>query len=108
MHACAVATGARAQDIVASANLGGKIDLEKIIKNRSKEKLVIKYKQKKSFLDRKQAISITFPAHKSWGEITIFANGKMIIKGAPTEANIHRFIHSFHQKLEDKKLIHYG
>jgi transcription initiation factor TFIID TATA-box-binding protein len=84
------------QNIVASANLGGKIHLE----------------QAARVLPRSMYEPEQFPGliHRMLDPKTVillFASGKLVCTGAKKEADVYRSVHNLHNTLEEKSLMIY-
>jgi transcription initiation factor TFIID TATA-box-binding protein len=84
------------QNIVASANLGGKIHLE----------------QAARLLPRSMYEPEQFPGliHRMLDPKTVillFASGKLVCTGARKESDVYRSVHNLHNTLEEKGLMMY-
>ena len=84
------------QNIVASAGLGGRIDLEKTI-----------YSLKRTMYEPEQFPGLIYRMDDPKVVILIFATGKLVITGAKKEAEVPRAITKLQETLEEKGLITY-
>jgi transcription initiation factor TFIID TATA-box-binding protein len=84
------------QNIVASAGLGGKIDLEKVT-----------YSLKRTMYEPEQFPGLIYRMDDPKVVILIFASGKLVCTGAKKEAEVPRAIATLQQTLEEKGLITY-
>jgi transcription initiation factor TFIID TATA-box-binding protein len=84
------------QNIVASAGLGGRIDLEKTI-----------YSLKRTMYEPEQFPGLIYRMDDPKVVILIFASGKLVCTGAKKEAEVPRAIAKLQQTLEEKGLITY-
>ena len=84
------------QNIVASAGLGGRIDLEKST-----------YSLKKTMYEPEQFPGLIYRMDDPKVVILIFASGKLVCTGAKKEAEVPRAIAILQQTLEEKGLIAY-
>ena len=84
------------QNIVASANLGGRIDLEKSV-----------YVLEKTLYEPDQSPGLIYRVDEPKVVILIFASGKLVCTGAKKEEDIYQAINMLHQRLEDSELIFY-
>jgi transcription initiation factor TFIID TATA-box-binding protein len=84
------------QNIVASAGLGGHIDLEKST-----------YSLKKTMYEPEQFPGLIYRMDDPKVVILIFASGKLVCTGAKKEAEVPRAIGILQQTLEEKGLIAY-
>jgi transcription initiation factor TFIID TATA-box-binding protein len=84
------------QNIVASAGLGGKIDLEKTT-----------YSLKRTMYEPEQFPGLIYRMDDPKVVILIFASGKLVCTGAKKEAEVPRAIGKLKETLEEKGLITY-
>jgi transcription initiation factor TFIID TATA-box-binding protein len=84
------------QNIVASAGLGGRIDLEKVT-----------YSLKRTMYEPEQFPGLIYRMDDPKVVILIFATGKLVITGAKKEAEVPRATAKLQQTLEEKGLITY-
>jgi transcription initiation factor TFIID TATA-box-binding protein len=84
------------QNIVASASLGGKIDLEQAV-----SKLV------KTMYEPEQFPGLIYRMDEPKVVILIFASGNLVCTGAKKEQDVYDAVHKLHVSLEEKDLIFY-
>src|SRR3972149_5684364 len=84
------------QNIVASAGLGGHIDLEKLT-----------YSLKRTMYEPEQFPGLIYRMDDPKVVILIFSTGKLVCTGAKKEAEVHRSIAKLQETLEEKELITY-
>ena len=84
------------QNIVASAGLGGRIDLEKTT-----------YSLKRTMYEPEQFPGLIYRMDDPKVVILIFASGKLVCTGAKKEAEVPRAITKLQETLEEKELITY-
>jgi len=84
------------QNIVASAGLGGHIDLEKAT-----------YSLKRTMYEPEQFPGLIYRMDEPKVVILIFGSGKLVCTGAKKEAEVHRSIAKLQDALEEKELITY-
>jgi len=84
------------QNIVASAGLGGYIDLEKVI-----------YSLKRTMYEPEQFPGLIYRMEDPKVVILIFTTGKLVCTGAKKETEVHRAIAKLQETLEEKILITY-
>jgi transcription initiation factor TFIID TATA-box-binding protein len=84
------------QNIVASASLGGKIDLEQAV-----SKLV------KTMYEPEQFPGLIYRMDEPKVVILIFASGNLVCTGAKKEQDVFDAVHKLHASLEEKSLIFY-
>jgi transcription initiation factor TFIID TATA-box-binding protein len=84
------------QNIVASAGLGGYIDLEKVT-----------YSLKRTMYEPEQFPGLIYRMEDPKVVILIFTTGKLVCTGAKKETEVHRAIAKLQETLEEKKLITY-
>jgi len=84
------------QNIVASAGLGGTIDLEKAA-----------YSLKRSMYEPEQFPALIYRMEEPKVVILIFSTGKLVITGAKKEEEIYRAAAKLQKSLEEKELIDY-
>ena len=84
------------QNIVASASLGGTIDLEKSA-----------YDLGRTMYEPEQFPGLIYRMDEPKVVILLFASGKLVCTGAKREEDVYEAVDKLHQKLEDKELIYY-
>jgi len=84
------------QNIVASAGLGGHIDLEKST-----------YSLRRTMYEPEQFPGLIYRMDDPKVVILIFSTGKLVCTGAKKEAEVHRSIAKLQETLEEKELITY-
>jgi transcription initiation factor TFIID TATA-box-binding protein len=84
------------QNIVASASLGGRIDLEQAV-----SKLV------KTMYEPEQFPGLIYRMDEPKVVILIFASGNLVCTGAKKEQDVYDAVHKLHASLEEKDLIFY-
>ena len=84
------------QNIVASAGLGGHIDLEKVT-----------YSLKRTMYEPEQFPGLIYRMEDPKVVILMFASGKLVCTGAKKETEVHRAIAKLQETLEEKELITY-
>jgi transcription initiation factor TFIID TATA-box-binding protein len=84
------------QNIVASASLGGKIDLEQAV-----SRLV------KTMYEPEQFPGLIYRMDEPKVVILIFASGNLVCTGAKKEQDVYDSVHKLHANLEEKSLIFY-
>jgi len=84
------------QNIVASAGLGGHIDLEKTT-----------YSLKRTMYEPEQFPGLIYRMDEPKVVILIFASGKLVCTGAKKEAEVPRAVRKLQETLEEKGLITY-
>jgi len=84
------------QNIVASASLGGMIDLEKSA-----------YTLGKTMYEPEQFPGLIYRMAEPKVVILLFASGKLVCTGAKREQDVYEAVDKLHQKLEDQDLIYY-
>ena len=84
------------QNIVASAGLGGHIDLEKVT-----------YSLKHTMYEPEQFPGVIYRMEDPKVVILIFGSGKLVCTGAKKEAEVHRAVAKLQETLEEKELITY-
>jgi transcription initiation factor TFIID TATA-box-binding protein len=85
------------QNIVASANLGGTIDLEKSA-----------YVLGKTMYEPEQFPGLIYRMDDPKVVILLFASGKLVCTGAKKEEDVYRAVENLQKKLEKEKLIYYA
>ena len=85
------------QNIVASAGLGGSIDLEKST-----------YSLKRTMYEPEQFPGLIYRMDDPKVVILLFASGKLVCTGAKKEAEVHRAVGILQETLEEKALITYS
>jgi transcription initiation factor TFIID TATA-box-binding protein len=84
------------QNIVASASLGGMIDLEKAA-----------YTLGKTMYEPEQFPGLIYRMDEPKVVILLFASGKLVCTGAKKEQDVYDAVHKLHGILEDQTLIFY-
>ena len=84
------------QNIVASAALGGLIDLEKSA-----------YELGRTMYEPEQFPGLIYRMDVPKVVILLFASGKLVCTGAKKEEDVYEAVSKLHQKLEDEELIYY-
>ncbi len=84
------------QNIVASAALGGLIDLEKSA-----------YELGRTMYEPEQFPGLIYRMDVPKVVILLFASGKLVCTGAKQEEDVYEAVSKLHQKLEDEELIYY-
>ena len=84
------------QNIVASAGLGGHIDLEKAT-----------YSLKRTMYEPEQFPGLIYRMEDPKVVILIFSSGKLVCTGAKKETEVHRSIAKLQETLEEKTLMTY-
>jgi transcription initiation factor TFIID TATA-box-binding protein len=84
------------QNIVASASLGGTIDLEKSA-----------YDLGRTMYEPEQFPGLIYRMDEPKVVILLFASGKLVCTGAKREEDVYEAVNKLHQRLEDKELIFY-
>jgi transcription initiation factor TFIID TATA-box-binding protein len=86
----------RIQNIVASASLGGKIDLEQAV-----SKLV------KTMYEPEQFPGLIYRMDEPKVVLLLFASGNLVCTGAKKEQDVYDAVHKLHGSLEEQDLIFY-
>ena len=84
------------QNIVASADLGGMIDLEKSA-----------YSLGRTMYEPEQFPGLIYRMDEPKVVILLFASGKLVCTGAKHEEDVYEAVNKLHQKLEEQELIYY-
>ena len=84
------------QNIVASASLGGMIDLEKAA-----------YTLEKTMYEPEQFPGLIYRMAEPKVVILLFASGKLVCTGAKREQDVFEAVGKLHKELEEKELIFY-
>jgi len=84
------------QNMVASANLGGKIHLEQAARSLPR-----------SMYEPEQFPGLIHRMIDPKTVILLFASGKLVCTGAKKESDVYRSVHNLHTLLEEKKLMIY-
>ena len=84
------------QNIVASASLGGKIDLEKAT-----------YTLSKTMYEPEQFPGLIYRMDDPKVVILLFSSGKLVCTGAKKEREVYEAVNKLHKKLEEEGIIHY-
>jgi len=85
------------QNIVASAGLGGMIDLERSA-----------YVLGRTMYEPEQFPGLIYRMDDPKVVILLFASGKLVCTGAKREDDVYQAVNRLHQRLEDENLIYYG
>jgi len=85
------------QNIVASAGLGGMIDLERSA-----------YVLGRTMYEPEQFPGLIYRMDDPKVVILLFASGKLVCTGAKREDDVYQAVNKLHQRLEDENLIYYG
>jgi transcription initiation factor TFIID TATA-box-binding protein len=83
-------------NIVASASLGGMVDLEKVAVT-----------LRKAMYEPEQFPGLIYRMDEPKVVILIFASGKLVITGAKKEQDVYDAVHKLHVSLEEQSLIFY-
>ena len=83
-------------NIVASASLGGKVDLEKAVTTLGK-----------AIYEPEQFPGLIYRMDEPKVVILIFASGNLVVTGAKKEQDVHDAVHKLHGSLEEQNLIFY-
>ncbi len=83
-------------NIVASASLGGKVDLEKTVVT-----------LRKTMYEPEQFPGLIYRMDEPKVVILIFASGNLVCTGAKKEQDVYDAVHKLHGSLEEKNLIFY-
>ena len=83
-------------NIVASAELGGKIDLEKAV-----------FTLGKTMYEPEQFPGLIYRMDEPRVVILLFASGKLVCTGAKKEQDVYDAVHKLHASLEEQNLIFY-
>jgi len=83
-------------NIVASASLGGKVDLEKTVVT-----------LRKTMYEPEQFPGLILRMDQPRVVILIFATGNLVVTGAKVEQDIYDAVHKLHESLEEQNLIFY-
>jgi transcription initiation factor TFIID TATA-box-binding protein len=83
-------------NIVASAGLGGKIDLEKAVSTLGK-----------TMYEPEQFPGLIYRMDEPRVVILLFASGKLVCTGAKKEQDVYDAVHKLHASLEEQNLIFY-
>jgi transcription initiation factor TFIID TATA-box-binding protein len=86
----------RVVNIVASARLGGKVDLEKAVLTLGK-----------TMYEPEQFPGLIHRMDEPKVVILIFASGNLVCTGGKSEQDVHDAVHKLHRKLEEQQLIFY-
>jgi len=84
------------QNIVASASLGGMIDLERTA-----------YALEKTMYEPEQFPGLIHRMDEPKVVLLLFASGKMVCTGARKEDDVYQAVSKIHQRLEEEDLIYY-
>ena len=83
-------------NIVATANLGGMIDLEKTA-----------YQLRRTMYEPEQFPGLIYRMDEPKVVILVFTSGKLVCTGAKKEEDVHEAVSKLHKKLEEEELIFY-
>jgi len=83
-------------NIVASASLGGKVDLEKAVTTLGK-----------AMYEPEQFPGLIYRMDEPKVVILIFASGSLVVTGAEKEQDVYDAVHKLHGSLEEQNLIFY-
>jgi transcription initiation factor TFIID TATA-box-binding protein len=83
-------------NIVASAGLGGEIDLEKAVSTLGK-----------TMYEPEQFPGLIYRMDEPRVVILLFASGKLVCTGAKKEQDVYDAVHKLHASLEEQNLISY-
>ena len=83
-------------NIVASASLGGKVDLEKTVVT-----------LRKTIYEPEQFPGLIYRMDEPKVVILIFASGSLVVTGAKVEQDVYDAVHKLHGSLEEQNLIFY-
>jgi len=83
-------------NIVASASLGGKVDLEKTVST-----------LRKTIYEPEQFPGLICRMDEPKVVILVFASGSLVVTGATKEQDVHDAVHKLHGILEEQNLIFY-
>ena len=83
-------------NIVASASLGGKVDLEKTV-----------ITLRKTMYEPEQFPGLIYRMDEPKVVILVFASGSLVVTGATKEQDVHEAVHKLHGILEEQNLIFY-
>jgi transcription initiation factor TFIID TATA-box-binding protein len=83
-------------NIVASASLGGKVDLEKAVTT-----------LRKAMYEPEQFPGLIYRMDEPKVVILIFASGSLVVTGAKKEQDVYVAVHKLHGSLEEQNLIFY-
>ncbi len=86
----------KVQNIVASANLGGMIDLESAA-----------YTLERTMYEPEQFPGLIYRMEEPKVVLLLFASGKLVCTGARKEEDVYQAVKKLHQRLEDENLIYY-
>jgi transcription initiation factor TFIID TATA-box-binding protein len=86
----------RIVNIVASASLGGMIDLERSA-----------YSLGRTMYEPEQFPGLIYRMDEPKVVILLFASGKLVCTGAKKEEDVHKAVNKLHRKLEEDELIYY-
>ncbi len=84
------------QNIVASASLGGKVDLEKVT-----------YQLEKTIYEPEQFPGLIYRMDQPKVVILIFSTGKLVVTGAKKEQEVYEAVNKLQSRLEKEKIIFY-
>jgi transcription initiation factor TFIID TATA-box-binding protein len=84
------------QNMVASASLGGKIDLEQAVGTLGR-----------TMYEPEQFPGMIYRMDEPRVVILLFATGKLVCTGAKKEQDVYDAVHKLHTQLEEKNLIFY-
>jgi transcription initiation factor TFIID TATA-box-binding protein len=83
-------------NIVASASLGGKVDLEQVV-----------VRTRQTMYEPEQFPGLIYRMDEPKVVILVFASGNLVITGAKEEQDVYDAVHKLHESLEQQNLIFY-
>ena len=83
-------------NVVASASLGGKVDLEQAV-----------VRLRKTLYEPDQFPGLIYRIDEPKVVILVFASGSLVVTGAKKEQDVYDAVHKLHRKLEEQNLIFY-
>ena len=86
----------KVENIVASASLGGKVDLEKAVTT-----------LRKAMYEPEQFPGLIYRMDEPKVVILVFASGKLVCTGARKEQDVYDAVHKLHASLEEQNFIFY-
>jgi transcription initiation factor TFIID TATA-box-binding protein len=81
-------------NIVASASLGGKVDLEQVV-----------VRTRQTMYEPEQFPRLIYRMDEPKVVILVFASGNLVITGAKEEQGVYDAVHKLHESLEEQNLI---
>jgi transcription initiation factor TFIID TATA-box-binding protein len=89
------------KNVVASANLGGSVDLLRLYESTREMRGRVMY-------EPDQFPGLIYRMARPKAVLLIYSNGRLVCVGARREKDVHDAILKIHQELETKKLIYHG